>query len=316
MKNLILLITIVLSTFQSFAQWTEIIWDTITFEEPYEYLEIDTSSQNIWQVGEPNKNFFDTAYSITNAIITDTINTYPINNYSFFDLYLGIYNIDLFPYDIFIEIKHKFDTDTLKDGGFITVSYDNGLTWLNIIKDTTIMNFQITPYYPYDGSGNLYSENDTLYNGEYGFSGNSNGWISTWFAWYIIPCKNNMNFEGDTLIVRFNFVTDSIETNNEGWMIDNIKLYSADLGGEVKNIKPLDFKIIPNPMNETTTILLGNYEEIELSILNIQGEIISKKKYFSNQSIVINKNGLSSGIYFIKIKKDDGIMKVKKLIIN
>ena len=47
MKNVILILIITSFSFQLSAQYTEFIWDTITFEEPYQYLEIDNSSNNI-----------------------------------------------------------------------------------------------------------------------------------------------------------------------------------------------------------------------------------------------------------------------------
>ncbi len=307
-----LIFTISLTALQSFAQWTEYVWDTITFEEPYEYLVIDTSSQNIWQIGAPHKIFFDSAYSANNAIVTDTINYYPTNNYSFFDLYIGLYNVDWFPMNIFIEIKHKFDTDTLKDGGFITVSYDNRQTWMNIINDTAHW-FDETPNQNNMFVENLYSSSDTLYNGEYGFSGKSSGWITTKFSWYFCPVKTQL---GDTLIIRFNFISDSIETHKEGWMIDNIKLYSVDLGGKIYEIKLLDFGIYPNPMNKTAIIELDNYHEIELSILDNQGRIIRKNKYFNNQPIIINKDKLNPGIYFVKIRTDENLIGIRKLIVR
>jgi hypothetical protein len=316
MKNLILLLTISLTTLQSFAQWTEFVWDTITFEEPYEFLVIDTSSQNIWQVGEPNKIFFDSAFSTTNAIVTDTLNFYPLNNNSYFDLKIGEFNYNYYyPYDIFIEIKHKFDTDTLKDGGFITVSYDEGLTWTNIINDTSGF-WSVTPGNDGYSGVNLYSDNDTLFNGEFGFSGYSNDWITTWFTWHIFPVKNNLDFIGDTMIVRFNFISDNIENNKEGWMIDDIKLYSVDLGGGINDIKSLKFIITPNPMNETAIIELNNYNEIELSIFNIQGQLVGQKNYFNNQSIIINRDKFNSGIYFVKIRTDDNSIGIRKLIIK
>jgi hypothetical protein len=316
MKTLILFLTISLITFQSFAQWTEFVWDTITFEEPYEYLVLDSSNQNIWQIGEPNKIFFDSAYSITNAIVTDTLNFYPSNNNSYFDLKIGEFNYNYFyPYDIFIEIKHKFDTDTLKDGGFISVSYDEGLTWANIINDTSGY-WDITPGFGGEYASNLYTLNDTLFNGEFGFSGNSNDWVNTWFTWHILPVKNSMEFQGDTMIVRFNFISDNIENNKEGWMIDNIKLYSVDLGGGINDMKPLDFRILPNPMAEIAIIELNNYSEIELSILNIQGQLVSQANYYNSQSIIINRHEFSAGIYFVKIKTDENSIGIRKLIVR
>jgi len=316
MKNLIVLLTISLTSLQSFAQRKEFVWDTITFEEPYEYIIVDTSSQNIWQIGEPNKIFFDNAFSITKAIVTDTLDFYPLNNNSHFDLKIGEFNYNsYYPFDIFIEIKHKFDTDTLEDGGFITVSYDEGLTWTNIINDTSGF-WGITPGNDGYSGLNLYTENDTLYNGEFGFSGNSNNWVTTWFAWHILFVRNNIDLIGDEMIVRFNFISDSLETNKEGWMIDNIKLYSVDLGGGINDNTTLDFKISPNPFNETAIIELNDYRKIELSIFDIQGQLLSQNKYFNSQSIIINRDKLNSGVYFLKIKTDDNFVGIKKLIIK
>ena len=303
---------IAFTTFHSFAQQKEFVLDTITFEEPYEYITIDTSGQNIWQIGEPNKIFFDSAYSINNAIVTDTLNFYPANNNSYFDLKIGAFNFyEYYPYDIFIEIKHKFDSDTLKDGGFISVSYDNGSTWMNIIKDTVY-----TGFVPLWQNLNLYDLNDTLYNGEYGFSGHSSGWITTYFTWHILPVNRSANIIGDTMVIRFNFISDSIDNNREGWMIDNIKLYAVDLGDGIDDIKPLQYKITPNPMSEISIIELENYNKIQLSIYNIQGQLIKQNNYINNQSIIINKNNLNPGIYFVKIKTDNGLTGIKKLIIE
>ena len=182
---------------------------------------------------------------------------------------------------------------------------------MNIIKDTVYWGITPTAI-----NLNLYSLSDTLYNGEYGFSGRSNDWITTWFTWNIPPVKSRMDYIGDTMIIRFNFVSDSIENNREGWMIDNIKLYSVDLGSGVDDIKPLEFKVSPNPMNETTTIELDDYSEIELSILDMQGRIVKHKKYINNQAIVINKDKLNSGIYFVKIRTDKNLAGIRKLVIK
>lgn len=314
MRNIFLFLTILLTALHSNAQYEEYVWDTITFEEPYQYIKIDTSSQNIWQIGEPSKILFDSAYSINNAIVTDTINNYPINNYSFFDLYIGSYNVDFYPYCIFLEIKHKFDTDTLKDGGYITVSHDNGETWMNIINDTSYI-FNETPNQVNMFVEELYSTTDTLFNGEYGFSGNSAQWITTKFSWFYWPCKSLQSL-GDTMFIRFNFLSDNIETNNEGWMIDNIRLYSVDLGGGVENKKTLEFKFSPNPMNDKTIVELNDYREIELNIYDIQGRKLEQNIYHNNQTIVINKDNLNTGVYFVKIKTDNNLIGIRKLIVK
>ena len=49
-------------------------------------MELDTSASNIWQIGKPQKIIFDSASTVPNAIVTDTINFYPINNISRFGI--------------------------------------------------------------------------------------------------------------------------------------------------------------------------------------------------------------------------------------
>jgi hypothetical protein len=313
MKKLILQFTISIVTLSAFAQQTEYNWDTITFEKPYKYLTIGTSSQNIWEIGRPDKPFFDSAYAGTKCILTDTINNYPINNYSFFDLKIGSFNFNTYyPYDIYIEIKHKYDTDTLKDGGYITVSYDNGKTWMNIIKDTAYR-FGVTPAMEHE---NLYTEKNSLYNGEYGFSGNSGGWVSTWFSWHAMLVKSAF-YMGDTMVIRFNFISDSIQSNKEGWMIDNIRLYSVDLGGGIENLENRGFKIYPNPMNEISTIELNkNYGKTQLELFSMDGQLIKYITYSNKKIINFNRDNLKSGIYLLKISSDSELIGTSKLLIK
>src|SRR5438045_3733211 len=45
---------------------------------------IGTNTNNIWQVGKPQKTLFSSASTTPNVIVTDTINYYPNNNVSTF----------------------------------------------------------------------------------------------------------------------------------------------------------------------------------------------------------------------------------------
>jgi hypothetical protein len=313
MKKLILLLVIFKITTSLFSQ----NYDTITFEKQYNYFVLDTSSQNLWQIGGPHKHFFDNAYSGINAIVTDTSLDYPIKNHSFFDIKIGAFNFEnTYPYNIFIELKHKYDTDTLRDGGYITVSYDNGKTWMNIIKDTVYEG--VNPSWgSYDNSnGNLYSEKNTLFNGEYGFSGHSSGWVSTWFSWHYIAVKS-AKVISDTMVIRFNFISDSIQSNKEGWMIDNIRFYSGDIGGGIETNNSTQFKIYPNPMHLTTTIELnGIHDKTQLDLFDIDGKLVDQRNYSYKQIINLNKDNLKSGLYLLKISTDGKLIGAVILMIK
>lgn len=61
--------------------------DSCFFEEICPIVKIDTTMpNNLWQIGKPQKPFFSSSHSPSNAIVTDTINSYPINNDSYFDI--------------------------------------------------------------------------------------------------------------------------------------------------------------------------------------------------------------------------------------
>lgn len=292
------------------------IYDTLKFESEYPYINVDTSENNIWQTGVPAKMYFDSAYSLKRAILTDSINPYPANNHSFFDLCIGEFNYASYWYNIFIEFKHKFDTDTLKDGGYITVSYDMGKSWLNIIEDQ--------PYGQYDGmtpkhvNKNLYSEDNLLFNNEKGFSGRSNGWISTGFAWFVLPVKNTVVSVSDTMIIRFNFISDSINTNKEGWIIDNICLYTGDIGGGVLNSGLSEqIKVYPNPLKTDASIDLGDrYQYIDMEIIDSGGKIVSRLQYKETSKIDLDCRQLSSGAYYLNMNLNKRFFVSKKILVE
>lgn len=321
MKKLVLLTLLLGIYIVSFSQSTKDLydtlpWDTITFEKSYEFLEIDTFPQNVWQIGQPQKFYFDSSYSAINAIVTDTINNYPDENHSYFDIKIGEFNYNYYyMYYVGMEIKHKYDTDTLKDGGYITVSYDNGLTWMNIINDIS-GHYDVSPGDDDYSTISIYSEADTLYNGEFGFSGTSNDWQTTFFSWFFIPVKGQ-EYYVDTTLIRFNFISDDINNNKEGWMIDDIKLCSVDLGsGHLEN-NIEEFDIFPVPLRSTSTIVLQKkFEIIQAQLIDINGHIINEQSYTNCSSFILQRNNIKSGIYFLKITENNNLIGIKKIVVQ
>jgi hypothetical protein len=313
MKTILFLVLLTMSI-QLYSQYEpRESHDSITFEFTPEFIKVDTSSSNIWQIGIPDKTFFNSGFSSLNAIVTDTIGYYPGNNYSYFDIFIGRFNNDWYPGNIFIQFQHKFDTDTLKDGGYITYSYDNGLSW-NKIEEHWSKYDQIID------SKNLYTETQVLANGERGFSGNSNGWISTMICWFVPPASLKSTFEmpGDSLIVRFNFVSDAIDNHKEGWLIDNIWHYSADVGGGAAHNDNINrILIYPLPSSKNITFNLDNvYNSILLELYTIDGKKLFSYEYFSIQEIHINTQNFTPGIYLSKITLNNKEVLYKKILLN
>ncbi len=153
--------------------YSQILYEaSIDFETNSQLAVIDTSQpDNVWQIGIPQKIFFDSAFSTPYAIITDTVANYPVNNYSSFE-------IKILPSNICwgigsLSFIHKYDFEQNKDGGFIDVKYDDDTTWTNIIFDSD-------PLFTYSNS--FYSNADTITGNIRAFTGTSNGWVDSYFT--------------------------------------------------------------------------------------------------------------------------------------
>ena len=258
---------------------------------------LDTSiAGNIWQIGSTSKPFFNPAHSPTKAIMTDTLNVYPPNNQSYFDLHIGT----MCPFNPVITFWHKYQTDSLKDGGYLEVSYDNGITWKNVVYDTSCFSYNGgTP-----NRENFYTANDTISGNIPAFSGTSNGWVLSkiQWIWWIPIMKSNYSFPGDTMIVRFHFSSNPVQTNKAGWIIDDLTLYQVDFPGGINEsfYANKDILVSPNPVSVACVFKCLDKSDIinSLEITDAMGRSV----FFQNKILVpefkFSRNSLPAGIYF------------------
>lgn len=311
---LIFLLSILIISGKANAQYT---YDSVSFETPTSKIMIDTSENNIWQIGTPDKIFFDTAHSGVKAILTDSVNSYPINDTSSF-----IYVIRN-PYTetcfTSMEFWHKYDMDTLTDIGIIEASYNGGNSWV-VVNDSS----EVSPW------GSFFWWDDDFHeaNGNYTIhplttTGKSDGWILSRFNWqWWIPVKSNDSiiYPLDSLMIKFIFISDSIETNREGWLIDDILTASAEwqLCSDIKESTINNsMRIYPNPFSQQTVIEFK--DELNNSNINIYNSTGLKVKEIRNvfgQSILIQRENLPSGIYYLVITKNGKMVGKNKVVIE
>ena len=278
--------------------------DTIFFSHSSEQIQIGETEENLWEIAIPSKDYLDSAFSAPFAIITDSINDYPISNNSFFDL-VPLENED-YPFDLqlFIGFSHKFDTDTLKDGGFLTISFNNGETFQNVID---FPEGQFYDNYPGDGIDelNIYTESDTLFNGERGFSGRSDGWVSTMLGWTVLPLQPNRGGSTDTIRIRFNFISDTIENNRDGWMIDDIYLFNVDVGTSTTDQNQIQFKLFPNPASNRIMVETEkDYQDLKMEIRSITAKESLHISNGSGNRIEAVDFDLDTGVYLVTVYGD------------
>lgn len=283
MKTFILALLLVFSTIAANSQaWTwfdldDEIWGGLN------QIYIDTLNENnVWQIGKPNKTIFKEASTLPNAIVTDTVRFYPINDTSIF--YLTHYRVT---YDITYILQLTFDyqlnSDTITDFGLIEASFDGGINWINLIED----------YQDYEFSWS---------NGPPSFSGNTNGWRQTG-----INILSALDYfpENDSIIYKFTFITDSIQTNKDGWMMDNFGLF--DWWETIEEIDKSLSIVYPNPATDLLFIKFNNptKELCSIELFNSTGQkirILDTKE----DLIKFNIKDYAKGFYTYLIYFNDG----------
>ncbi len=252
------------------------------------FIHLDSSATNVWQIGPPQKTLLHDAASTPNVIITDTINTYPVNDTSRFSF--SVYNDFSFAI-VAIQWLQKLDIDSTGDIGTIEFSTDGGQTWQNTFNNPYVYN-----YYGYDPA-NI----DTLQNGEIGFAGRDTSWRNLWLCFD----PSWMSTFPDTLQIRFSMISDSVDNHSEGWMIDNM-FAGITIIHTIKE-KPQEnyLNVYPNPSSSIVHIearKIQGFHIIELmQLISSTGELVQEWRNVPTK-FWFDTSKFANGKYFLKIK--------------
>ncbi len=278
------------------------------FEEDCMWIELDTSVSNQWQMATPSKPFFDTSYSAPNCILTDSVLSYSNSNLSSFQVPLYWEGGGMM-FNAGIRFWHKFESDSMLDGGSIEFSYDYGETWDNVYDHS-----ELHPGFEFYHE-NLYGEGDTLMDGTHAFTGTSD-WTYTQLQWiWMYPLKVEIP---DTFLLRFNFISDSIDTSKDGWMIDNISSFYAIFGGLDENGTQSSIHLYPNPSRAITTVNYSthNNESYSLSVINLNGQEVIRMDRLSGSTVSVDTKNLPKGMYEVQIHQEGNITAKQKLVVQ
>lgn len=223
-------------------------------------IEID-STDTLWQIGAPQKTFFTGASTFPNVIVTDTLIPYPNNDTSsFIAKYVPDYNVGIFA----INWVQKLDYEAGKDGGKIEYSTDNGLTWENTFNNPYVYNF-----FGFD-----YANCDTLGTNDYVLSGTDTNWRDIWLCFE----SSWLNVTTDTVLFKFTSISDSSQTNQDGWMIDNM-LSHITWTHTLAEMKQEEYVLAyPNPSNDLVHVHLQKQKSFhiieKMDLINAKGETV------------------------------------------
>lgn len=300
MKRLLLIPFLILVSFSAQGQRQGVIIDSCGFHDSCSLVK-NLSDTGLWQIGTPSKVFFAQGGNGNKALLTDSANNYPPNTHEYVDIHFeSIYNIRF-------AFWHRYDTDTLADGGYIEVSYDQGITWQDIHQyDSNNLPIYMNVF-------GLYPESAALGNGKGGFSGRSKDTVLTIIEWvWAIPLK----MWPATIWLRFHFYSDSIDNNKEGWMIDRMETSFDEVWGFDDLTNPHRIKAYPNPGNGLYTLELlteseGNYE---LFVYDFKGKEIVKQALTGQKHASLDLSEYRSGMYFYTLVDEGKIVYADRLV--
>jgi hypothetical protein len=178
----------------------------------------------------------------------------------------------------------------LSDYGKIEASVDNGITWVNLMTEDTTYYLQWLAPKPV-------------------LTGNSNGWQH--FSLELNMLTYELGYS-DTLLYRFTFISDGIQSNKDGWMLDDFQL--VDWWEGIAAFSNNDFiDIYPNPSSGELSIVNTMNPKVgyQVEILDVRGKTVLKDKIDSNKL----RLDLPNGLYLMKLKSNEHIT-MKKLVIR
>jgi len=249
----------------------------------------DTSSSNIWQIGAPHKIIFNSAATVPNVIVTDTMNNYPVNNTSRFTVEV----LDQFGFNgIFaLQWKQKLNMTKKHAGGIVEFTTDHGVTWQNVFNNSNVFNFY----------GFLPANKDTLLTGEYAFSGTDSTWKDIWLCLQLTWIHSLP----DTIMFRFTFTSDTLSDEKEGWMIDNMLAHRTIIH-PVNGPEEAGFlDIYPNPSTNVVYIQtekrMENYTVESMELINETGQVVERWKNLPLR-FSFETGKYPDGLYLLKVK--------------
>lgn len=296
--KLLLALTLTFSAQLGYSQWQ-------VFNQYFEPLPSDTDkikvlidsvSAKTWQVGKPNKIKFNAANTIPNALISDTANVYDTSLNSSVIFSIGdLWNV--FANYYAIRWTQKLDLEVGKDFVEVLVSVDSGLTWQDAFKPS--WNGFIYSFYGFNQANEFV--NPKTMNGA--FSGTDSVWRDMWLC---LNLNNSSSIFIEKLMVKFVLTSDTVQSNQEGIIIDNVIVSPSFLHTVTTETKTKNSIVVfptesSGIFNVETTYDGVNNSISAIEVYNINAELLESYKP-NRKRVTLDLSKYPDGNYFLKSK--------------
>ena len=260
-------------------------------------------SNTAWEIGIPYKSGMNDTYDGFPALVTGLENNYSLNSSDYFEVkipYMYIWGEGI------LSFWHKYDTDSLKDGGFIELSRDGGNTWANLVNSK----FGISCIY-----NGLYSSKDTIDGGIPAFTGKSDSWQKVELYWWWMALTHTKSAgSSDGIILRFKFISGTDSKPKGGWEINHFEFNGYDVSGGMDYVSNRSIVVSPNPANDKIKISIPDFNSNLIFRLYSQNGIKLLDIPLTMNSTAVSIKNFANGVYIYTIARDNVLIKSGQIV--
>ncbi len=195
------------------------------------------------------------------------------------------------------------------DGTTLVKTTNGGLTWTTLSHTGTLYNTDLI-YVP-GTIGTYISSGATFYGGSSNGSSYSTNDGATW---------TNVDAVGHSALAFLNSTTGWSGEVNTSATVKGMFKWTGTFTGIKNNdyIKEISLNVFPNPFSNQVTIVVNSGKtpltNLSIEIIDVLGNIITKRNDFNENKIVLNRDNLANGVYFYKISDSSTVIGTGRLI--
>jgi hypothetical protein len=279
-----------------------VTFENDAFDHHQQLIAIDSSdSANCWQIAMQQKFITGNGfYQMSHVIITDSVNAYPSADTSSF-IY-STYPHDSTHFFPIMSFDYRIDADST-DHGLLELSLDNGQSWTDVFDPQFGTGVNVTNYNSaWQANQFTHATSADL------FTGSQVGWLH-----FDLQLTNVNLWTGlyDTILFRFTFFSDSINTNKDGWMIDMLDGYDYLESVSDQSNTENELVVYPSPVSDVVHITAGDRTGT-ITILDAKGNEIMNAVMTGKMDFDLSS--YSHGLYLVVMTDEHGKRSSKRIV--
>jgi hypothetical protein len=246
------------------------------------------SLDGCWQVGAPDKTVFDSAWSAPNALVTDTLQPYPVGGISYATFSVPV---NFFGEEVELTFRHRLQIDPGEAYGWIEWYDQYAPAWVK----TDPWQTWSTGFVEWAGDG-IDTDSALV------FTGTNNGWGQVQLYWRCIGALQGPNERAsypDSMLFRFAFQALANTNGRDGWMIDDLVVTNNGCSGGIEEGRLATLSASPNPASDLLFLARTGNGTVRLELYRADGALVRRER-MTGERHVLDLGGLPEGPYLLR----------------